>query len=451
MKKLVFLFIFLLSFIHVSYCAPAELFGTTLIADISQQVSPSVVAIESVHYVRTRSFGSGDPLFDRFFSHLFEDDFSGYNNVIPQRGSGSGVIISKDGYLLTNEHVISSADEINVKFGDGNSYKAKIIGKDKTNDLAVLKIDSKENFSFVQMGDSDNVRVGEWVIAIGNPFGLGITVTAGVVSAIKRDLAIDKNTNYTGLIQTDASINPGNSGGALINSKGQLIGINTAIMPSGQGIGFAIPVNRAKRIVGDLIKYGKVKKVSIGITLQNVTKELAEYFNVPMKGLLISSVEEDSSASECGLVPSDIIISVDNLVVNDVSTFNSIIDKFSIGQKCKLKIYRKGKLSEVSLIFKETKASQNALGIAVKTVDEELIEKFNLYIDQGCVITEVINGSPAYEAGLKKGDIILSIDKTTTLTEKSFEKAINQIGKKSSVIMRIVRKDTVVRLILPLK
>ena len=184
---------------------------------------------------------------------MFEDDFRGYNNVIPQKGSGSGVVISKDGYLLTNEHVISSADEINVKFVDGKTFKAKIIGKDKTNDLAVLKLDTKEELTFIQMGDSENVRVGEWVIAIGNPFGLGSTVTAGVVSAIKRDLAVDKNTNYTGLIQTDASINPGNSGGALINSKGELIGINTAIMPSGQGIGFAIPVNRAKRIVGDLI------------------------------------------------------------------------------------------------------------------------------------------------------------------------------------------------------
>lgn len=451
MKRIFFTIFFITIGISTLYAAPAELFGTSLIADISEQVSPSVVAIESVHYVRTRSFGSGDPFFDRFFSHLFEDDFRGYNNVIPQKGSGSGVVISKDGYLLTNEHVISSADEINVKFVDGKTFKAKIIGKDKTNDLAVLKLDTKEELTFIQMGDSENVRVGEWVIAIGNPFGLGSTVTAGVVSAIKRDLAVDKNTNYTGLIQTDASINPGNSGGALINSKGELIGINTAIMPSGQGIGFAIPVNRAKRIVGDLIKYGKVKKVSIGITLQTVTKELADYFDVPMKGLLISSVEEDSSAAESGLVPSDIIVSVDGQEVNDVSSFNSKLDKFSIGQKCRLKIYRKGKLTEITIKFKETKASQNILGIAVKTVDDELIEKYNLYIDQGCVVTDVVNGSPAYEIGLKKGDVILSIDKITTLNEKSFDNALKQLNKKNSTVLRIVRKDTVVRVLLSLK
>lgn len=451
MKRIFFTIFFITIGISTLFAAPAELFGTSLIADISEQVSPSVVAIESVHYVRTSSFGSGDPFFDRFFSHLFEDDFRGYNNVIPQKGSGSGVVISKDGYLLTNEHVISSADEINVKFVDGKTFKAKIIGKDKTNDLAVLKLDTKEELTFIQMGDSENVRVGEWVIAIGNPFGLGSTVTAGVVSAIKRDLAVDKNTNYTGLIQTDASINPGNSGGALINSKGELIGINTAIMPSGQGIGFAIPVNRAKRIVGDLIKYGKVKKVSIGITLQTVTKELADYFDVPMKGLLISSVEEDSSAAESGLVPSDIIVSVDGQEVNDVSSFNSKLDKFSIGQKCRLKIYRKGKLSEITIKFKETKASQNVLGIAVKTVDDELIEKYNLYIDQGCVVTDVVNGSPAYEIGLKKGDVILSIDKITTLNEKSFDNALKQLNKKNSTVLRIVRKDTVVRVLLSLK
>ncbi len=236
--------------------------------------------------------------FDRFFSHLFDEDFTGPNNVIPQKGSGSGVVISKDGYLLTNEHVISSADEILVKFGDGQSYKAKIVGKDKTTDLAVLKIEPKNNLSYVNLGDSDKVRVGEWVIAIGNPFGLGITVTCGVVSAVKRDLSIDRDSNYRDLIQTDASINPGNSGGALINSKGELIGINTAIMPSGQGIGFAIPVNRAKRIVNDLIKFGKVKKISVGLTVQNITKELAEYFNVPQNGVLVSSVAEGSVVSK---------------------------------------------------------------------------------------------------------------------------------------------------------
>ena len=266
--------LFLFFCINSVIAAPAELFGTTLIADISEQVSPAVVAIESIHYVRTRTlYGSGDPFFDRFFSHLFDDDFNGSNNVIPQKGSGSGVIISDDGYLLTNEHVISSADEILVKFGDGRSFKAKIIGKDKTSDLAVLKIESPDKLSFMNLGDSDSVRVGEWVIAIGNPFGLGITVTCGVVSAVKRDLSVDRDTNYRDLIQTDASINPGNSGGALVNSKGELIGINTAIMLKDKNVCRIVRIHDA-HIVEVNPTYATIEKTGITDDILDLFNEL---------------------------------------------------------------------------------------------------------------------------------------------------------------------------------
>ena len=454
-RKFNILFIFLSIVIifpnNKLFAAPSELFGTSLIADISEQVSPSVVAIESIHYVRTRSYGSGDPFFDRFFSHLFDEDFTGPNNVIPQKGSGSGVVISKDGYLLTNEHVISSADEILVKFGDGQSYKAKIVGKDKTTDLAVLKIEPKNNLSYVNLGDSDKVRVGEWVIAIGNPFGLGITVTCGVVSAVKRDLSIDRDSNYRDLIQTDASINPGNSGGALINSKGELIGINTAIMPSGQGIGFAIPVNRAKRIVNDLIKFGKVKKISVGLTVQNITKELAEYFNVPQNGVLISSVAEGSVASKLGLVPSDIVTKIDSTKINDVSTFESTLEKYTVGQSCTFTIYRKGKLTDVKLKFEETKASLNPLGVEIKTVSEKLINKYDLYIEQGGVIVDIMKDSPAYRAGLRNGDVIIQIGNYRILSEEDFNKALTRIKNADAIVLRFVRSNTVGRLILSLK
>ena len=439
-------------FPNVINAAPAELFGTTLIADISEQVSPAVVAIESIHYVRTRTlYGSGDPFFDRFFSHLFDDDFNGSNNVIPQKGSGSGVIISDDGYLLTNEHVISSADEILVKFGDGRSFKAKIIGKDKTSDLAVLKIESQDKLSFVNLGDSDSVRVGEWVIAIGNPFGLGITVTCGVVSAVKRDLSVDRDTNYRDLIQTDASINPGNSGGALINSKGELIGINTAIMPSGQGIGFAIPVNRAKRIVGDLIKYGKVKKISAGLTVQNITKELAEYFNVPQNGILITSVSEGSVAAEAGLVPSDIVTMIDNTKIKDVSGFETALEKYSVGQTAIFKVLRKGKLSSVRIKFKESKASLNPLGVEVKTISDKLINKYNLYIEQGAVIVDIAEDSPTYKAGLRPGDVIIQIGNKRILNEDDYNNAMKAVNNVNAVVLRVVRRNTVNSLIINLQ
>ena len=450
-KILILLFIGLIFSSNIIQAAPAELFGTTLIADISEQVSPAVVAIESIHYVRTRTlYGSGDPFFDRFFSHLFDEDFSGSNNVIPQKGSGSGVIISEDGYLLTNEHVISSADEILVKFGDGRSFKAKIVGKDKTSDLAVLKIDNTDKLSYVNLGDSDKVRVGEWVIAIGNPFGLGITVTCGVVSAVKRDLSVDKDNSYRDLIQTDASINPGNSGGALINSKGELIGINTAIMPSGQGIGFAIPVNRAKRIVGDLIKYGKVKKISAGITAQNITKELAEYFNVPQKGILITSVSDGSVAAEAGLVPSDIIVMVDNNNINDVSAFESALEKYRVGQTAVFRILRKGKTSNVKIKFKESKASLNPLGVEVKTISEKLINKYDLYIEQGGVIVDIAEDSPTYKAGLRPGDVIIQIGNKQVLDEDDFNNSVKMLNKLKAVVLRVVRRNTVIRLMINL-
>lgn len=455
-NKRIFAFILLFSALTLCHvpvqAAPDEIFGTSLIADIAEQVSPAVVAIESIHYVRTRSaWGSGDPFFDRFFGHLFEDGFRGSNNVIPQKGSGSGVVISKDGYLLTNEHVISTADEIVVKFGDGRSFKARVVGKDKASDLAVLKIEVENSLSYVNLGDSERVRVGEWVIAIGNPFGLGITVTCGVVSAVKRDLSIDKETNFKDLIQTDASINPGNSGGALINSRGELIGVNTAIIPSGQGIGFAIPVNRAKRIVGDLIKYGKVKKISVGITLQNITKDLADYFNVPQEGVLVSAVSEGSSAAEAGLVPSDIITMIDDKKITDISAFDSALEKYSIGQNCKFKIYRKGKLSDVTIKFKETKASLNQLGVEVKKNSARLINKYNLYIDQGCVIVDIIQDSPAYRVGLRKGDVIIQMGNSSILNESDFERASKELARRGGGVLRVVRGNSIVRLLLSLK
>ena len=442
------LFLFIILFETKVLSAPAALFGTSLISDISEKVSPAVVAIESVQYLKARRFmGSGDPFFDRFFAHLFDDDFSGYNNVIPQKGSGSGVLISADGYLLTNEHVISDADEIIVKFENGKNYKAKIIGKDKETDLAVLKIESKEKLTYVELGDSDKTRVGEWVIAIGNPFGLGITVTAGVVSAVKRDLSIDKNNNYKDLIQTDASINPGNSGGALINSNGELIGVNTAIIPSGQGIGFAIPVNRAKRIVGDLIKYGKVKKVDIGLTVQTITAELAEYFNIQNKGVLVSYVETESSASKAGIVPSDVIIKIGNKQVNNVEDFNSAIENTSIGEKLVFQIIRKGKISNIIVAVSENFKFKNVLGLDVRNIDKEVIKKYNLYVDDGVVVAAVANDSPCKRIGLKSGDVILQIDDTKINNKNTFLEVIKNIKSGERIFIAIVRGSTLAKVL----
>ncbi len=424
--------------------APSELFGTSLIADIAEKVSPAVVAIESVQYVRARRrAGSGDPFLDQFFGHLFDDDFMGHNNVIPKRGNGSGVLISPDGHLLTNEHVIADADEIQVKLNNGKSFKATIIGKDTLTDLAVLKIEADNALPHIPIGDSSTMRVGEWVIAIGNPFGLGMTVTTGVISAINRDLSVDRNRSYKDLIQTDASINPGNSGGALINSRGELIGINTAIIPYGQGIGFAIPVNRAKRIVGDLMAYGKVKKAFLGVTVQRITPDLAKYFEIPEEGVLITDVAKDSSAEKARLAPGDVILEIDGKKIRNPSDFQEGIDDHRVGDKVSIKIFRKGKEGVAEVEFRENPAAKNPLGVAVSKITGELVRKYDLYVDEGCVITSVISGSAAERAGLRPGDVIHQANRTVTLDEKAFEAAMAQMAKEGRAVLRIIRGQTV--------
>ncbi|MBU1107893.1 MAG: trypsin-like peptidase domain-containing protein [Candidatus Riflebacteria bacterium] len=436
--------LFALAFIITVKAAPPELFGTSLIADIAERVSPAVVAIESIHYVRARSRGGfGDPVLDRLFGHLFEDDFTGFNNVIPQRGNGSGVLISPEGHLLTNEHVISGADEILVKLRPDKSYKARVIGKDMRTDLAVLKIDADEVLPHVPIGDSSGIRVGEWVVAIGNPFGLGITVTTGVISAVHRDLSVDRERSYKDLIQTDASINPGNSGGALLNTSGELIGINTAIIPYGQGIGFAIPVNLAKRIVGDLMAYGRVKKAFLGATVQSITPELARYFEIPREGVLVTDVVRDSPAQKAGLAPGDVITEIQGRKVSGIDDFNEILDERRVGEKGQIKILRKGKAGVCEIEFNENPASKNLLGVMAKKVDSELSQKFSLFVDQGVVITMVAPDSPAGKAGLRAGDVLQQINRVPTLSEKAFDDAVAQLQSDSQAVLRVVRGQTV--------
>lgn len=451
LKIIVFTF-FLVIFASCIQAAPAELFGTNLIADLAERVSPAVVAIESVHYVKTRrTVGTGDPFLDSFFSHLFEDDFSGGNNVIPQKGSGSGVIISADGHLLTNEHVITGADEILVNLSEKKKVKAKIVGKDIQSDLAVLKIESETPLPFIPIGDSSQNRVGEWVIAIGNPFGLGITVTAGVISAINRDIAVDKNHTYKDLIQTDASINPGNSGGALVNSRGELVGVNTAIIPYGQGIGFAIPANKAKRIIGDLLSYGRVKKAFVGISVQEVTPDLAAYFKVPEKGVLVTEVAKDSAASIAKLAPGDVILEVDGKSISSPDEFQKRLDEYRVNDKAVFTIYRKGKEGTKEIEFKENPLSKNVLGVSVEDCDDDNIRRYRLYVDRGCVITGTAKDYPAEKAGLRAGDVIVQINDKAILNSADFNKAISSVANDTQAILRIIRSRRATLLLIKLE
>lgn len=425
--------------------ASGELFGTSLIADIADKVSPAVVAIESVQYVRAqrRRYGFGDPFFDQFFQHFLDENFEGYNNVIPRKGSGSGVIIDASGHLLTNQHVIGGADEIMVTLSDGKKVKATIVGQDESSDLAVLKIPTSGSIPFVPLGDSDSLRVGEWVIAIGNPFGLGITVTAGVISALGRELSVDRNRTYRNLIQTDASINPGNSGGALVNAKGEVIGINTAILPYGQGIGFAIPVSSAKKIIGDLLTYGTVKKGVIGVSLQEINDNLAEYLSIPKSGVLITEILEGSPAEKAGLNPGDVIQKIDGKPVKNFSAFQEMMGRHSVGDTVNLTIFRKGQSGEYSVSVQDYEnqppGKTNFLGLEVTSITPQMVSKLDLQTRTGVLITRVAPGSLGETAGLEPGDVIQSVNNTKVSSPQEFYRWLKQLKSGSRALLKIVR------------
>ncbi|MBI3039476.1 Do family serine endopeptidase [bacterium] len=425
-----------------------ELFGTSLIADLAEKVSPAVVSIDSVHYVRRRQFeGFGDPFFDQFFRHFLDEDMRGFrNNVIPKRGSGSGVLIDSAGHLLTNQHVVDGANEILVTMKDGRKLKASIVGQDKNSDLAVLKVEGKDAFPFVPLGDSDNVRVGEWVIAVGNPFGLGITVTAGVISAVGRELSVDRNNTYKNFIQTDASINPGNSGGPLVNTKGEVIGINTAIIPYGQGIGFAIPVSSAKRIVKDLLAFGTVKSIFLGIHFQEVTPKLAEYFGIPEKGVLVSDVQTGSSAEKGGLMPGDVITAIDEKPIAKVSQFQELINRHGVGETLEFTIIRKGKTLKVLLTAEEKQSAkkifrQNVLGVTVEAVNERNQESYSLSVSRGVVVVSVQEGSLAEKIGIEPGDIIQQINNQPLFSSEEFYQRMGRFQSGDRMLLGLVKGD----------
>ena len=304
------------------------------------------------------SKSSSDPFFDDpFFRYFFGDTFNQQPRTRVSRGIGTGFIINKEGYIITNEHVISGAKEIDVTVkGFEKPFKATLVGKDFDLDLAVLKINSSKNLPYISLGDSDKMKVGEWVIAIGNPYRLDHTVTVGVVSAKGRPITIPDQTtgrtrSYKNLIQTDAAINPGNSGGPLLSLDGKVIGINTAINAQAQGIGFAIPTNTTKEVLDELIKQGSVTRPYIGVGLQDITKDLAEYFNLKnQKGAIIADVFQNSPAEKAGLQRGDIILKINEKEITNSNDVSEIVGKAKVGDKLVLSIFRNGQTQFVSVI-----------------------------------------------------------------------------------------------------
>jgi serine protease Do len=339
-----------------------------------------------------------------------------------QEGQGSGFIISKDGYILTNNHVVNNADRITVILSDGRKFSASVVGSDPKTEVALIKINNPEDLPYLKTGDSDALRVGEWVLAAGNPFGLSQTITAGIVSAKGRSgVGI---AEYGDFIQTDAAINPGNSGGPLLDINGDVVGINTAIFSKTggyMGIGFAIPINQAMQIKEQLIDHGKICRSVIGVYIQDLDDDLAESFGVKQKdGVLISQVMKGSSAEEAGLLAGDVVIEMDGKAVQKASTFRNRVASTLPGTEILFKICRNGAMQEVRVVTKEMKDGRAA------AADPEILERIGMTVDDadrapgpqsggdgsgGVVITDVKPNSPAWRAGLQPGNLILSVNR----------------------------------------
>ncbi|MGI6453819.1 MAG: S1C family serine protease [Syntrophomonadaceae bacterium] len=322
--------------------------GPQNIADMVETVSAGIVNIETSTVVETRGNSYfNDPFFRQFFGDL----------IVPpgpnvQQGIGTGFIISEDGYVVTNQHVIDEAQKITVNLSENEQYSAEVVGQDYELDLAVLRINSDRKFTPLKLGDSDQMRVGEWVIAIGNPYGLDHTVTAGLVSAKGRPIQIGKRV-YKDLIQTDAAINPGNSGGPLLNIEGEVIGINTAVNAEAQGIGFAIPINTAKDVLNELIEKGKVIRPYMGVILRDLSEEQAKALGISSEGLVIVGITENSPAEKAGLRQSDVIVSIGNMKIEGYDQLQEILKGYKVGDTISVGILRDGQKKSVSLTLAE--------------------------------------------------------------------------------------------------
>src|SRR5665648_631151 len=405
------------------------------IADIAERVGPAVVNIDTVRMVDQNSpFFSEDPIFRQFFG----DQFKNYSKTIPQKGTGSGFIISQKGYILTNEHVIHKAEKITVTLSDGREFDGKVIGSDLDSDIAIVKIES-DDLPIVALGDSDKLRVGEIVVAIGNPYGLQQTVTMGVVSAEDRSIPVEEHT-YRNFIQTDAAINPGNSGGPLLNTKGEVVGINTAIIPFAQGIGFAIPINIAKKNIDDLINFGKVLRSWLGVYIQEVTPEIAKQFNqTEAMGVLVGDVVKNSPAEAAGIKTGDIIKKVNNEEVNSPEELQNKIGNIEIGKEANIEIVRNSetisfvvKIGEMPTVEVEGSESPKEkvfsvqTGLKVESVTTEIAKESGLPWVKGLVITEVVPGSSADDKGLQPKDIVLEANRTEVSSIGEWEKLLNK-------------------------
>jgi serine protease Do len=432
-------------------------------SEVAAVATPSVVNISTTRVIKSREEAPFDLFEDPFFRRFFGDQFPHPN--IPkehkEQSLGSGVIVSDDGYIVTNNHVIEKAQEIKVLLLNKKDYKAKLIGADPKTDIAVIKIDAT-GLPALPWGDSNKLKVGEIVFAIGNPFGLNQTVTMGIISAVGRaNVGI---ADYEDFIQTDAAINPGNSGGAMINARGELIGINTAILSRTggyQGIGFAVPSSMARQVIDSLVKYKKVVRGWLGVSIQEVTSDLAEEFSVrDLKGALVSGVMKGSPAEKAGIKQGDVILQFNGKTVEDTGHLRNMVSQTPVGSRVKVTVLRQKKELELEVTIAELpkkmaespagegesgeapeEESTVLSGMSVRDLTPDISRRFGLEEgEKGVVVMKVETNSRVYEAGVRPGDVILQINQKSVSTLEEYKKIASKIKAKERILLLVRRK-----------
>jgi serine protease Do len=416
-----------------------------------KELKPTVVNISTTKLVRSpmddffRGRDLPDFFGDDFFKRFFGDQ---HPREFRQKSLGSGFIIDKEGYIITNNHVVEKAEQIKVKLSDKKEYDAQVIGTDPKTDLALIKIKAAGSLPVVRLGDSDKLEVGEWVVAIGNPFGLEQTVTTGIISAKGRVIGAGP---YDDFLQTDASINPGNSGGPLFNLKGEVVGINTAIVAGGQGIGFAIPVNMAKAVLPQL-KKGKVVYGYLGVYIQDITPELATSFGLKeAKGVLVSDVTPDSPAKKAGVNKGDVILEYDGKQVEEKGQLTKMVGRTAIGKKVKLVVLRDKEQKTLWVTIAEVSEKQvtaaaskpeetDRWGVKVQDVTRDVAAHLGLPDDAGVIVTDVEPGSPAEDENLQPGDVIIEVEHNPIKDLIDFRKYIESYKKQKTLLLTVRMK-----------
>jgi serine protease Do len=456
--------------------SPEEVGLEDAVIKVADTVGKAVVSISTEHTAKLRGgkrfyfsypFGQESPFGEDDSFHRFFDDFFG---EIPDReykqiGLGSGVIIDPQGYILTNEHVVNEADKITVTLPDGREFKGEVKGQDYRSDLAVIKINA-HNLPVAALGDSGNLKIGQWVVAIGNPFGFALqnpepTVTAGVISAMHRSLGtvVARDRDYGDLLQTDAAINPGNSGGPLVNLKGEVVGINVAIFSTSggyQGVGFAVPINKAKRILSRLIEGKKIVYGWLGVSVQDLTEDLAKYFGSPdKKGVLVVKVLENSPAQKAGIKESDVIKQFDNKAISNVKDLLNIVATTEVGRKLKVGLLRDKKMLFLDVEIgarpqaqdldqiSEKATTETWRGLEVEGLTYENKRRFRTQEDKGVIVVEVKPNSPADEAGVNPGEVILGINKEPINNISDYQRLTRDL--KGDALIRTARGYFVIK------